>query len=69
MQNSGLSNAINPLISIANKKFTNSIIYNFRWRGSPRFEDEPQHNVKGKITIDLLKLFKIKYIILEKIKI
>ena len=38
------------------------------WRGSPRFEDEPQHNVKGKITIDLLKLLKIKYIILRKDK-
>ena len=51
MQNSGLSNALNPLISIANKKvYSIPLILILGWRGSPRFKDEPQHNVKGKIT-------------------
>lgn len=36
------------------------------WRGSPRLNnDEPQHNVKGKITLQILKLLKIKNLILR----
>ena len=51
MQNSGLSNAINPLISIAhNKVYSIPLILIIGWRGSPHVKDEPQHNVKGKIT-------------------
>ena len=51
MQNSGLSNALNPLISIAHKKvYSIPLILVIGWRGSPKIMDEPQHNVKGKIT-------------------
>ena len=68
MQNSGLSNALNPLISIANKKvYSIPLILIIGWRGSPHIKDEPQHNVKGKITLDLLKLLNIKYTIIRKI--
>ena len=67
MQNSGLSNAINPLISIANKKvYSIPLILIIGWRGSPKINDEPQHNVKGKITLDILKLLNIKYTIIRK---
>ena len=66
MQNSGLSNAINPLISIAhNKVYSIPLILIIGWRGSPRVKDEPQHNVKGKVTQELLKLLNIKYTILR----
>ena len=66
MQNSGLSNALNPLISIAHKKvYSIPLILIIGWRGSPRFSDEPQHNVKGKITEQILKLLNIKYTILR----
>ena len=66
MQNSGLSNALNPLISIAHKKvYSIPLILIIGWRGSPRIKDEPQHNVKGKITEDILKLLNIKYTILR----
>ena len=66
MQNSGLSNALNPLISIANKKvYSIPLILIIGWRGSPRVKDEPQHNVKGKITENILKLLNIKYTILR----
>ena len=66
MQNSGLSNALNPLISIAHKKvYSITLILIIGWRGSPRFKDEPQHNVKGKITEQILKLLNIKYTILR----
>ena len=67
MQNSGLSNAINPLISIAHKKvYSIPMILIIGWRGSPRLKnDEPQHNVKGLITEKILKLLNIKYSILR----
>ncbi len=67
MQNSGLSNAINPLISIANEKvYSIPLILVIGWRGSPGIKDEPQHNTKGKITLNLLKLLKINYTIIRK---
>ena len=66
MQNSGLSNALNPLISIAHKKvYSIPLILIIGWRGSPRIKDEPQHNVKDKITEQILKLLNIKYTILR----
>tara|TARA_B100000131_G_scaffold282040_1_gene289010 strand:- start:40 stop:1143 length:1104 start_codon:yes stop_codon:yes gene_type:complete len=66
MQNSGLSNALNPLISIAHKKvYSIPLVLIIGWRGSPRVKDEPQHNVKGKITEKLLKLLNIKYTIIR----
>ena len=66
MQNSGLSNALNPLISISHKKvYSIPLILIIGWRGSPRVKDEPQHNVKGKITKNLLRLLNIKYTILR----
>ena len=69
MQNSGLSNALNPLISIAHKKvYSIPLILVIGWRGSPRVKDEPQHNVKGKITQQILKLLNIKYTILRSNK-
>tara|TARA_X000000368_G_C23004206_1_gene700365 strand:- start:102 stop:1202 length:1101 start_codon:yes stop_codon:yes gene_type:complete len=68
MQNSGLSNALNPLISIAHEKvYSIPLILIIGWRGSPRVKDEPQHNVKGKITEKILKLLNIKYTILRSV--
>ena len=69
MQNSGLSNALNPLISIAHKKvYSIPLILVIGWRGSPRVKDEPQHNVKGKITQQILKLLNIKHTIIRSKK-
>ena len=66
MQNSGLSNAMNPLISIAHEKvYSIPLILIIGWRGSPRLKDEPQHNVKGRITERILKLLNIKYTIIR----
>ena len=67
MQNSGLGNAINPLISIADKKvYSIPMLLLIGWRGSPSSKDEPQHMTKGKITPDLLRLLNIKFCILKK---
>ena len=69
MQNSGLSNALNPLISIAHKKvYSIPLILIIGWRGSPKIKDEPQHNVKGQITEQILKLLNIKYTIIRSKK-
>ena len=67
MQNSGLGNAINPLISITNKKvYSIPMLLIIGWRGAPGTTDEVQHLEKGKITKDLLRLLKIKTIELKK---
>lgn len=69
MQNSGLSNAMNPITSIAHKKvYSIPIVLIIGWRGSPKLQDEPQHNVKGRITERILKILKIKYTILRSNK-
>ncbi len=66
LQNSGLSNALNPLISIAHKKvYSIPLVLIIGWRGSPKIKDEPQHNVKGKITKNILNLLNIKYSIIR----
>ena len=67
MQNSGLGNAINPLISIAHQKvYSIPMVLLIGWRGAPGETDEPQHMVKGKITKKLLELLNIKFCILSK---
>ena len=66
LQNSGLSNAINPLISIASQEvYSIPLFLMIGWRGSPKIPDEPQHKAKGRITSKLLKLLKIKFCILR----
>ena len=61
MQNSGLSNAINPLISIAHKEvYSIPMVLLIGWRGADGTTDEVQHNLKGKITKNLLDYLQIK---------
>ena len=44
MQNSGFGNAINPLLSLADKKvYGIPMILLIGWRGEPNVKDEPQH--------------------------
>ncbi len=63
MQNSGLGNAINPLVSIANKQiYSIPILLMIGWRGAPGINDEAQHKKQGLITKQLLKLLDIKYL-------
>ena len=62
LQNSGLGNAINPLISVAHKKvYSIPLLLLIGWRGAPGTKDEPQHIEKGKITKKLLRNLGIKY--------
>lgn len=70
MQNSGLGNAINPLASICHRDvYSIPMLLMIGWRGAPKMpKTEPQHMVKGRMTITLLKSLNIKYIILDKTK-
>lgn len=68
-QNSGLSNAINPIISIAHRKvYSIPLILMIGWRGAPRQKDEPQHVAKGRITRTLLKNLNIKNSVINSYK-
>ena len=69
MQNSGLGNSLNPLISIAHKKsLPNTTFTNNRLEGAPNTKDEAQHIAQGRITRQILKLCGIKFCILNNNK-
>ena len=57
-QNSGLGNAVNPLTSL-NAPFRIPTLFVTTWRGQPGIKDEPQHEVMGRITHDLLRLMEL----------
>ena len=67
MQNSGLGNAVNPLMSLASKEiYSIPMLLMIGWRGEPRTKDEPQHIHQGRSTIPMLKAMDIPYIILSQ---
>jgi phosphonopyruvate decarboxylase len=58
-QNSGLGNAINPLTSL-NAPFRIPTLLVTTWRGQPGIGDEPQHEVMGGITHNLLSVIGVE---------
>ena len=61
MQNSGIGNAVNPLLSLADEDvYRIPILLIVGWRGEPDIHDEPQHVKQGKITIPLFDTMGIK---------
>ncbi|MFC0875919.1 phosphonopyruvate decarboxylase [Saccharicrinis sp. FJH2] len=65
MQNSGLGNTVNPLLSLADQDVYNiPVLLLIGWRGEPGIKDEPQHVKQGKVTLDLLDSMGIEYSIL-----
>ena len=58
LQNSGLGNTINPLTSL-NYVFKIPLLLIVTWRGEPGINDEPQHELMGQITADLLKVVRV----------
>ena len=66
MQNSGLGNTVNPLLSLADEKvYSLPLLLMIGWRGEPGTKDEPQHKKQGEVTLALLEAMKIPYIILD----
>jgi phosphonopyruvate decarboxylase len=72
MQNSGLGNAINPIISLADRQvYAIPLVLLIGWRGElfpngQQKPDEPQHQVQGRVTTQQLELLGIPYAILEQ---
>ena len=67
MQNSGIGNAINPLLSLVDKKVYNiPMLLMIGWRGEPGIKDEPQHIKQGEVTTELLKAMHIPFEILPE---
>ncbi|KIL37051.1 3-phosphonopyruvate decarboxylase [Cohnella kolymensis] len=64
MQNSGLANAVSPLVSL-NYPFRIPILGFVSLRGEPGISDEPQHELMGRITEKLLDLMQVKWIYLS----
>lgn len=66
MQNSGLGNTVNPLLSLADGKvYSIPMILMIGWRGEPGVKDEPQHKKQGEVTLALLEAMQIPYVILD----
>ncbi|MAG26912.1 phosphonopyruvate decarboxylase [Candidatus Pacearchaeota archaeon] len=66
MQNSGQGNAVNPLVSSADKDvYSIPMILLIGWRGEPGKKDEPQHVKQGKITLGLLDTLGIEKLVLS----
>ncbi len=67
MQNSGMGNAINPLVSLADKDvYAVPMILLIGWRGQGETEsNHPQHKLQGAITPGLLDIMHIPYTVLE----
>ena len=60
MQNSGLTNAVSPLVSL-NYPFLIPVLGFVSLRGEPGIPDEPQHELMGRITTKMLDLMEIKW--------
>jgi phosphonopyruvate decarboxylase len=66
MQNSGLGNAVNPLLSLVDPLvYKIPILMIIGWRGEPSIHDEPQHIKQGQVTLSLLDTMSINYEILN----
>ena len=66
MQNSGMGNMLNPIISLADKRvYGVPVLLLIGWRGEPGTGDHPQHNKQGAVTLKLLELLDVPYAIAE----
>ncbi|MFC2087938.1 thiamine pyrophosphate-binding protein, partial [Bacteroidota bacterium] len=66
MQNSGLGNAINPLISLTSKEvYSIPMVLLIGWRGAPDNKDWAQHKKQGELTPVLLDSLDIPYQVID----
>ncbi len=66
LQNSGIGNMLNPLISLASKNvYGIPMLLLIGWRGEPQTKDEIQHLEQGNVTLPLLELLKIPYYLIN----
>ena len=66
MQNSGIGNAMNPLLSLTHKDvYSIPMILILGWRGDPSIKDHSQHKPQGELTPVLMDDMDIPYEILD----
>jgi phosphonopyruvate decarboxylase len=63
-QNSGLGNTVNPITSLSHTLRIPLLLIT-TWRGQPGLHDEPQHEVMGPITPDLLETIRVPHAVFE----
>ena len=62
LQNSGLGNTVNPLLSLADPQvYAIPMIVLVGWRGAPGVKDEPQHVKQGRVTPAMLEAMEIPW--------
>lgn len=67
LQNSGLGNIINPLLSLSsNQVYGIPMLIMIGWRGQPNIKDEPQHVHQGKVMIDMFESMDFPYLVIDK---
>jgi len=67
MQNSGLGNCVNPLLSLCDPEvYSIPMILLIGWRGEPGIIDEPQHIKQGQAQIQLLQSMDIPFRIISR---
>lgn len=66
LQNSGIGNIINPLLSLADPEvYSIPMLIMVGWRGEPGVKDEPQHVKQGKVTLDLFSSMQVPFDVLS----
>ena len=66
MQNSGIGNALNPLVSLMDPEvYAIPCLLVIGWRGEPGIPEEPQHAKQGRITVGQFDLMGIPYFIIS----
>lgn len=65
LQNSGLGNVINPLLSLVDEEvYSIPMLLVIGWRGEPDVHDEPQHKKQGRVMLSMLEAMEIPYSVL-----
>jgi phosphonopyruvate decarboxylase len=66
MQNSGIGNTVNPLLSLTHKQvFSIPLVLLIGWRGEPGRNDHAQHQKQGELTPTLMEAMDIPYRIIS----
>ena len=67
LQNSGLGNLVNPLLSLLHEEvYGIPCIFVVGWRGEPDQHDEPQHLVQGRLSVPLLATMGVQTFVLMR---
>jgi phosphonopyruvate decarboxylase len=67
MQNSGLGNSVNPLLSLASPEvYSIPMLILIGWRGEPGVKDEPQHIHQGRIMMNMLETMEVPAVVLSR---